>query len=61
MASTREEKDILSTEQQQLLREKTKLELGIKDLSDDVDGDNKSKVKKIYLKIQKPSLKKNVL
>lgn len=44
MAATREEKDILSTEQQQLLREKTKLELAIKDLTDDVDGDNKSKV-----------------
>lgn len=44
VAAAREEKDILSTEQQQLLREKTKLELGIKDLTDDVDGDNKSKV-----------------
>ncbi|XP_026496209.1 structural maintenance of chromosomes protein 3 [Vanessa tameamea] len=43
VAATREEKDILSTEQQQLLREKTKLELAIKDLTDDVDGDNKSK------------------
>lgn len=46
MAAAREEKDILSTEQQQLLREKTKLELAIKDLTDDVDGDNKSKVSK---------------
>lgn len=44
VAAAREEKDILSTEQQQLLREKTKLELAIKDLTDDVDGDNKSKV-----------------
>lgn len=47
VAAAREEKDILSTEQQQLLREKTKLELAIKDLTDDVDGDNKSKVCKI--------------
>ncbi|VVC99705.1 unnamed protein product [Leptidea sinapis] len=43
VGAAKEEKDILSTELQQLLREKTKLELGIKDLTDDVDGDNKSK------------------
>ena len=30
-------------EQQQLLKEKTKLELTIKDLTDEVQGDNKSK------------------
>jgi structural maintenance of chromosome 3 (chondroitin sulfate proteoglycan 6) len=30
-------------EQQQLLKEKTRLELMIKDLSDEVQGDNKSK------------------
>lgn len=49
VAAAREEKDILSTEQQQLLREKTKLELAIKDLTDDVDGDNKSKVTSLQI------------
>jgi predicted RNase H-like nuclease (RuvC/YqgF family) len=40
----KEERDTLSAEQQQLLKEKTKLELIIKDLSDEVLGDNTSKV-----------------
>nr|CAD7586739.1 unnamed protein product [Timema genevievae] len=39
----KEERDTLSAEQQQLLKEKTKLELTIKDLSDEVMGDNTSK------------------
>lgn len=41
--STKEERSILLTEQQQLLREKTKLDLIIIDLNDEVQGDNKSK------------------
>lgn len=40
---TKEEKETLSVEQQQLLKDKTKLELTIKDLSDEVMGDDKSK------------------
>ncbi|XP_046992407.1 structural maintenance of chromosomes protein 3 [Schistocerca americana] len=39
----KEERDTLSADQQQLLKEKTKLELTIKDLSDEVMGDNTSK------------------
>nr|XP_036227960.1 structural maintenance of chromosomes protein 3 isoform X1 [Bactrocera oleae] len=41
--STKEERSVLLTEQQQLLREKTKLDLIIIDLNDEVQGDNKSK------------------
>ncbi|XP_069679641.1 structural maintenance of chromosomes protein 3 isoform X2 [Periplaneta americana] len=41
----KEERDTLSAEQQQLLKEKTKLELTIKDLSDEVLGDNTSKLR----------------
>lgn len=41
--STKEERSVLMTEQQQLLREKTKLDLTIVDLNDEVQGDNKSK------------------
>lgn len=44
----KEERDTLSAEQQQLLKEKTKLELIIKDLSDEVLGDNTSKVMVCY-------------
>lgn len=40
----KEEKETLNLEQQQLLKDKTKLELTIKDLSDEVQGDDKSKV-----------------
>lgn len=40
----KEEKETLNIEQQQLFKDKTKLELTIKDLSDEVQGDDKSKV-----------------
>jgi structural maintenance of chromosome 3 (chondroitin sulfate proteoglycan 6) len=40
----KEERETLSVEQQQLLKDKTKLELTIKDLTDEVLGDDKSKV-----------------
>ncbi|XP_067638240.1 structural maintenance of chromosomes protein 3 isoform X1 [Eurosta solidaginis] len=43
VVSTKEERSVLLTEQQQLLREKTKLDLIIIDLNDEVQGDNKSK------------------
>lgn len=39
------QRDTLSSEQAQLVKEKTKLELTIKDLKDEVSGDNKSKEK----------------
>lgn len=39
----KEERDTFNMEQQQLLKEKTKLEFTIKDLADEVQGDNKSK------------------
>merc|ERR1711874_781344 len=42
-SQAKEEKDTYNMEQQQLLKEKTKLELTIKDLADEVQGDNKSK------------------
>jgi len=45
VAQVREQRDTYSMEQQQLLREKTKLDLSIRDLSDEVTGDNKSKLK----------------
>lgn len=43
VAGLKEERDVLSAEQQQILREKTKLDLLIKDLQDEVQGDNTSK------------------
>lgn len=43
VAASKDEKSVLMTEQQQLLREKTKLDLTIVDLTDEVQGDNKSK------------------
>ncbi|XP_055370824.1 structural maintenance of chromosomes protein 3 [Condylostylus longicornis] len=43
VATTKEERSVLLAEQQQLLREKTKLDLTITDLTDEVQGDNKSK------------------
>lgn len=43
MATAKDEKSVLAAEQQQLLREKTKLDLTIQDLTDEVQGDNKSK------------------
>ncbi|CAB0019270.1 unnamed protein product [Nesidiocoris tenuis] len=41
--NAKEERETLSVEQQQLLKDKTKLELTIKDLTDEVQGDDKSK------------------
>lgn len=41
--SAKDEKSVLMTEQQQILREKAKLDLTIVDLTDEVQGDNKSK------------------
>lgn len=43
VAVSKDEKSVLMTEQQQLLRDKTKLDLTIVDLTDEVQGDNKSK------------------
>lgn len=42
--AAKEEKETLSLEQQELIKQKTKLYFTIKDLSDEVDGDNNSKV-----------------
>lgn len=42
--AAKDDRETLSVEQQQLLKEKTKLELTIKDLTDEVLGDDKSKV-----------------
>lgn len=44
--AAKEEKETLSLEQQELIKQKTKLDFTIKDLTDEVDGDNNSKVKK---------------
>lgn len=44
VSTSKDERSILTAEQQQLLREKTKLDLTIIDLTDEVQGDNKSKV-----------------
>lgn len=43
VAAAKDDKSILIHEQQSLLREKTKLDLTIVDLTDEVQGDNKSK------------------
>lgn len=43
VAVAKDDKSVLITEQQQLLREKAKLDLTIVDLTDEVQGDNKSK------------------
>ncbi|KAJ3646857.1 hypothetical protein Zmor_024423 [Zophobas morio] len=43
LTSLKEERDILSNDQQHLIKEKAKLDLTIKDLSEEVQGDNKSK------------------
>lgn len=43
VAVAKDERSVLSAEQQQLLREKTKLDLTIVDLTDEVQGDNRSK------------------
>merc|ERR1711915_808107 len=42
-SQAKEERDTFNMEQQQLLKEKNKLEFTIKDLTDEVLGDNKSK------------------
>lgn len=42
-SQAKEERDTFNMEQQQLLKEKNKLEFTIKDLADEVQGDNKSK------------------
>lgn len=43
LASLKEERDVLNNEMQHLIKEKAKLDLIIKDLSEEVQGDNKSK------------------
>ncbi|XP_066150088.1 structural maintenance of chromosomes protein 3 [Euwallacea fornicatus] len=43
LASLKEERDILSNDHQHLIKEKTKLDFNIKDLSEELQGDNKSK------------------
>ncbi|CAG0919332.1 unnamed protein product [Notodromas monacha] len=43
LTAAKEERDQFNTEYQQLLKDKTKLEFQIKDLVDEVSGDNKSK------------------
>lgn len=43
VTTSKEERSVLTAEHQQLLREKTKLDLTINDLNDEVQGDNKSK------------------
>lgn len=42
--TAKEEKETISVEKEQLLKEKTRLDFIIKDLNDEVLGDNKSKV-----------------
>ncbi|XP_017783970.1 PREDICTED: structural maintenance of chromosomes protein 3-like [Nicrophorus vespilloides] len=43
LSSMKDERDILNTDNQYLIKEKAKLDLTIKDLSEEVQGDNKSK------------------
>lgn len=43
LTSLKEERDILNNDQQHLIKEKAKLDLTIRDLSEEVQGDNKSK------------------
>jgi len=45
VSTAKEERSVLTIEQQQLLREKAKLDFSISDLNDEVQGDNKSKVR----------------
>lgn len=40
----KESRETLNLEQQELIKQKTKLDFTIKDLSEEVDGDNNSKV-----------------
>lgn len=44
VAAAKEEKETLQAEQQQLIKERTKLEFTKQDLTDEVTGDNNSKV-----------------
>jgi structural maintenance of chromosome 3 (chondroitin sulfate proteoglycan 6) len=44
VSAAKDEKETLQAEQQQLLKEKTKLELTKQDLMDEVNGDKNSKV-----------------
>lgn len=43
LSSLKEERDILNNDNQHLIKEKAKLDLTIKDLSEEVQGDNNSK------------------
>lgn len=43
LSSVKEERDILNNDYQHLIKEKAKLDLTIKDLTEEVQGDNKSK------------------
>lgn len=43
--AAKDEKETLSLDQQELIKQKTKLDFTIKDLSDEVAGDNSSRVK----------------
>lgn len=43
LTSLKEERDILNNDNQHLIKEKAKLDLTIKDLSEEVQGDNNSK------------------
>lgn len=43
LTSLKEERDILNNDHQHLIKEKAKLDLTIKDLSEEVQGDNNSK------------------
>lgn len=50
--TAKDEKETISVEKEQLLKEKTRLDFIIKDLTDEVLGDNKSKViifRKVYI------------
>ena len=49
MGAAKEERDAYNAENQQLLKDRTRLELTIRDLSDEVMGDNKSKVRLPHL------------
>lgn len=43
LTTLKEERDILNTDYQHLIKEKAKLDLTVKDLSEEVQGDNNSK------------------
>lgn len=45
--TAKEEKETIGVEKEQLLKEKTRLDFIIKDLNDEVLGDNKSKVRNV--------------